>query len=310
MQNVTLVELKGVHCAVLAGVLSLALFVNATIATAADFSGSLKGVSITDAQATNISPTAAFTYKQDLESITFDASGSSDADGSITKYKWDFGDGTTSEGATATYKLINTIKLQVTLTVVDNNNGVSLSQQTITLKGIIDDFSTNTSANYIKVYGTGTLSITGGYAHLSTTYSDRNVFYNTTSLGGADQYIKCNLEMPSTNDQAGVAFRVNPSNQTAYVSYFDKASAKLFIRGLNLSSGAWTGATLSSVNTYSAGPHLMTVSITGNSITATVDGVAAISGTQTIYPTGNYTGLVLYRGPGDPKVYDFKARVN
>lgn len=307
MRNVTLVNHKAVHYAALAGLLSLALLATAT---AAEFSGSLKGVSITDEQVTNNPPTAAFTYKQDLETITFDASGSSDADGSITKYKWDFGNGTTSEGATVAYTLIDTASLKVTLTVVDNNNGVALSQQAITPAGIVDDFSKDTSANYSKAYGAGTLAITGGYAHLSATYSNRNIFYHTTSLGSADQYIKCNVDMPSTSDQSGVAFRVDPSNHTAYVAYFDKATFKFFIRGFNLSSGAWTGATLSSVNTYSEGPHLITVSIKGNNITATVDGVAAIRGTQTIYATGNYAGLVFYRGPGDPKIYAFKARAN
>ncbi len=119
---------SGLHYTALAGVLSLALF---TTATATDFSGSLKGVTITDAANANKPPVAAFTYAINGNTVTFDASGSTDLDGNITKYKWDFGNGTTAEGATATCALTGTASLHVTLTVVDNNNGVGLNQQTV-----------------------------------------------------------------------------------------------------------------------------------------------------------------------------------
>ena len=309
MQMVTFVELKGMHYAALAGLLSLTLL---TSATATDLPGRLQGVSITDAQVTNSPPTATFTYKQDGNTITLDASGSFDADGNIIKYQWDFGDGTTREGITTTYTLTDAANIQVTLTVVDNNNGVALIPQTITPtpRGITDDFSKDTSINYIKAYGTGTLAIADGYVHLSTNFSGRNVFYHSTSLGSADQHIEYNVEMASTNDQAGVAFRIDTSKQTAYVAYFDPSLARLIIRGLDLSTGSWAGSLLSSANAYSQGPHLVTITIAGNSITAKVDGVTAISGTQSIYTTGNFAGVVFYRGLGDSKIFEFKARAN
>jgi len=288
----------------LAGFIFLAFL---STATAADFSGNLKGVSITDATATNKPPTATFTYTQNGNIITFDASGSSDSDGSIAKYKWTFGDGTTSEGATATYTLTGTGNLQVTLTVVDNSNGVALSQQIIT-NGIADDFTTNTSGNYTQIFGSGTLAITGGYAHIATTNSGRNIFYQKTTLGSPDQYIEYNAELVDAGNQAGIAFRVNPANKTAYISYFD--ASKLYIRGFNMANGSWTGLTLASTATYSPGQHSVIISIKGNQILATVDGTQAISATQTIYTTGDYAGLLIYRSTSDPKIYDFNARLN
>lgn len=96
-----------------------------------EFQGGLNSVSITDAAGTNSPPTASFTYTQDGDSFTFDASGSSDSDGSITEYVWDFGDGTTKSGATVNYQF-GEGTFPVTLTTVDNLGGVAIRQKTVT----------------------------------------------------------------------------------------------------------------------------------------------------------------------------------
>jgi len=120
--------LKGTQHAVMAGLISLPLL---TTATAADFSGSLKGVTITDAQATNKAPIASFTYSITGNTVNLDASGSSDPDGSITSYQWDLGNGTKASGVTAVAEYPPGT-YPVTLTVQDNANGIAMSQQIIT----------------------------------------------------------------------------------------------------------------------------------------------------------------------------------
>ena len=50
----------------------------------------------------------------------FDGSGSFDHEGIIESYEWDFGDGTTSTGVTATHTYASAGIYQVTLTVIDN----------------------------------------------------------------------------------------------------------------------------------------------------------------------------------------------
>ncbi|MDD2467508.1 MAG: PKD domain-containing protein [Desulfobulbus sp.] len=112
----------------LTGLLSLCLF---PPAIAADFYGSLKGVTITDTQGTNKPPVASFNYTNNEGAFNFDASGSTDPDGTITAYQWDFGNGVVGTGVTASTSYTPGI-YPVTLTVIDNTKGVTLAQQKVT----------------------------------------------------------------------------------------------------------------------------------------------------------------------------------
>ena len=56
------------------------------------------------------------------EELTFDASASSDPDGRIMEYVWDFGDGTTARGAVATHRYETIGVHTATLTVTDERN--------------------------------------------------------------------------------------------------------------------------------------------------------------------------------------------
>ncbi|MDN4612597.1 PKD domain-containing protein [Arthrobacter burdickii] len=63
-------------------------------------------------------------------SVTFDASGSKDADGSIASYSWNFGDGTTAEGPTPTHQFGRDGTYTVTLVLIDDRGGrTSLERQ-------------------------------------------------------------------------------------------------------------------------------------------------------------------------------------
>lgn len=113
---------------VITSLLSLALF---SQAMAADFSGSLKGVTITDSQEVNKPPVAVFTYSIAGDIVTFNAGSSYDPDGSITKYTWTFGDGNIGEGVSVSHQYSSLASTPVSLTVVDDKNGVMIVQQTV-----------------------------------------------------------------------------------------------------------------------------------------------------------------------------------
>jgi len=73
--------------------------------------------------------------------VTFDGAGSEDPDGTIASYAWDFGDGATGSGITATHEylvLSGVETFTVTLTVRDNGGNVAEATQSIEVHGSAD----------------------------------------------------------------------------------------------------------------------------------------------------------------------------
>jgi PKD repeat protein len=71
----------------------------------------------------NQGPVASFATRVDSRRVTFDASASTDADGSVARYRWDFGDGTTLSTADprTTHVHPRTATFRATLVVTDND---------------------------------------------------------------------------------------------------------------------------------------------------------------------------------------------
>ncbi|MBQ4819027.1 glycoside hydrolase family 48 protein [Aquimarina sp. MMG016] len=98
-----------------------------TTATAPDCGGDTGGNTnpIADISATPVTGVAPLV-------VTFDASGSTDADGDTLTYNWDFGDGNTATGVTAENTFTTKGDYEVTLVVADGNGGED--QAIITIK--------------------------------------------------------------------------------------------------------------------------------------------------------------------------------
>ena len=71
----------------------------------------------------NVPPVASFTSSCSNLTCSFNAGASTDSDGSIAGYAWEFGDGTTATGVTTSHTYSQAGSFSVRLTVTDNSGG-------------------------------------------------------------------------------------------------------------------------------------------------------------------------------------------
>ncbi len=83
--------------------------------------------------APNVLPNAAFSSAVTNLKASFDASGSSDSDGTIASYAWDFGDGLTGTGATTTHTYASAGTYRVSLVVTDDRSGTATTSRDVTV---------------------------------------------------------------------------------------------------------------------------------------------------------------------------------
>ncbi len=117
------------------------------------------------------------------ETITFDGSQSSDIDGQITQYLWDFGDGSTSNQANVTHSYSEENTFNYSLTVTDNQGatGKATGQITVGTSGG-NLVLVNPSSGTISSGGSETITLTLNAQNLSEgTYTGQ---VNITTNGG------------------------------------------------------------------------------------------------------------------------------
>ena len=78
------------------------------------------------------------------------AAGSTDADGSVRSYRWDFGDGTTAGGRAATHTYRSPGTRTVTLTVVDDDGAAARTRRTVTVSRVVFVGQSSSNANVVR----------------------------------------------------------------------------------------------------------------------------------------------------------------
>ncbi|MGD9130749.1 MAG: PKD domain-containing protein [Candidatus Bathyarchaeota archaeon] len=120
--------------------------------TVTDNDGATDSISVTKT-VRNRGPVASFTETAEVvdteETIFFDASDSSDPDGTIAGYSWDFGDGTEGNGVSVQHAYAQDGIYTVTLTVTDNNRATDTAEATKTVLNRSPEASFTESAHTV-----------------------------------------------------------------------------------------------------------------------------------------------------------------
>jgi PKD repeat protein len=266
---------------------------------------------------TNNPPTAEFSSLCADLSCSFDASASSDSDGSIVSYSWDFGDGGTATGINPSHTYGADGTYLVTLTVTDDGGASSSTSQSLTLTSAtptneppVADFSFTCTELDCSFDGSGSIDLDGSITSYVWDFGDGSTGtgMTTTHLYAADGSYTVTL---TVTDDAGATASVSQTvsvaaavTDLAPVANFSFACTDLtcdFDGSLSTDDGSITaydwqlgdGATATGVTTT----H--TYAATGTySVTLTVTDDAGLSGSATQDVSVTAPAAIPGPGPG------------
>ncbi len=179
---------------------------------------------------TNNAPNASFTSSCTNLSCNFNASGSSDSDGSITNYSWSFG----GSGVTASNTFSSAGTFNVTLTVTDNDGATDIQTRSVTVTA--PPTGGNQLTNGVPLTGLAdsrngqeryTLTVPAGATNLS--------FSMSGGSGDADLYVRFGTP-PTLSSYDCRPFR-NGNNETCNISNVQAGTYHVMLVGYSAYSG-------------------------------------------------------------------------
>ncbi|MHA3723936.1 PKD domain-containing protein [Leucobacter sp. HY1910] len=130
----------------------------------------------TTGTAPNVKPTASFVPTTNRLNVSVDGTASSDPDGTIAEYRWDWGDGApTSTGATSTHTYAAAGAYTITLTVTDNDGATSSKTAQVSVapnQAPTASFTTTTAELTVSVNGSDSADPDGTIASYSWDWGD------------------------------------------------------------------------------------------------------------------------------------------
>ena len=140
----------------------------------------------------NQAPTASFGVTCDGADCDFDGSGSSDADGTVVSYAWDFGDGGTATGATTSHDFGTSGTRDVTLTVTDDEgtSGSLVVPVSVVRNNAAPTASFTVSCTFLDCTfdATGSGDSDGSIASYSWDFGDGGPIDTTSGVSAAHSY--------------------------------------------------------------------------------------------------------------------------
>jgi PKD repeat protein len=159
--------------------------------------------------------------------VSFDGSSSSDPDGSIVAYAWNFGDGASASGATANHSYSAPGSYLARLTVTDNQGATSSATTTIQVNADLPNAPGNLTASaisrsQINLLWTDNANNETGFKIERCAGSTCTNFAQINMVGAnASSYADTGLKRNTT-----YRYRVRASNASGNSAYTNIASAK------------------------------------------------------------------------------------
>jgi uncharacterized protein YjdB/aryl-phospho-beta-D-glucosidase BglC (GH1 family) len=244
--------------------------------------------------------TATPTSGQAPINVNFSATGSTDSDGAIILYAWNFRDGTSGTGATILHNYSSTGTYIVTLTITDNDGATSQANITITVG------TTNIAVTGVSVSPTSASVNVGSTTTLTATVAPTNATNKSVTWSSSNTAI-------ATVNTAGVVTGVAAGSATITITTVDGAKTAISAITVTSTTIPVTGVTVSptTVNVNVGSTTALTATVTptnatnksviwssSNTAIATVNtagvvtGVAAGSATITVTTvSGGFTAL-------------------
>lgn len=172
----------------------------------------------------NSPPTAAFNVTNNGLQISVNASGSSDPDGSISNYAWNFGDSSTGSGSQTTHSYAQDGSYQVALTVKDNSGATATTTKTVQVSatppvgGVVvsDDFNRTLASGLGSADVGGVWSLNGAESYFGV--GTGAGLWKIPSAGkGPSAYVR-GVSLTSSNSVLVLALDKVPAGGPAYVS--------------------------------------------------------------------------------------------
>jgi len=264
------------------------------------------------------------------EEIEFDGSASSDADGSIVSYDWNFGDGEVGTGEKATHIYTEKGTYNVTLTVTDDGNAMDSAVTSVSVdpgnpdnqppvadpagpyvadegEELVFDGTGSSDpdgdiASYAWDFGDGTTGSGANPMHAYATAGTYNVSLTVTDDGGLTASAMTTATIGAMSNQAPVAVANGPYTGSVNMALNFSSDGSEDPDG-SIVAYAWDfgdGSTATEANASHAyskeGTYNITLTVTDN------DGIMGTDSTTAVIGVGNLPPTADAKGPYSAKV--------
>jgi subtilisin family serine protease/PKD repeat protein len=267
-----------------------------------------QSVTATDPVPNNEAPTASFTNSCSELACSFNGTASSDSDGTIASYAWNFGDSSTGTGSTAshTYAAAGTYTVQLTVTDNDGASNTTSSSVTVSETPVGNNVLANGVAKTGLAASSGnqlayTMVVPSGATDLS--------FVMAGGSGDADLYVRFGAA-PTTSTYDCRPYK-NGNSETCTISNVQAGTYHVMVRAYSTFSGVSLTGSYTEAPVGGVGGVAEETNLSGNRRAwshYTVD-IPAGMGSLTVNMSGGTGDADLYvRKSGQPTSSSYDCR--